>query len=142
MGKTRRMRRFAGGGYLTDQQYFDPTFRSPVPGIFGSGAPLSTAPTGDAIRPILYSTYSGGSRRRGLKRRATRRRFPPHRGGFSPSVMGGFIPNAQAAVVPAALYLAYHTIVPNGSRGRAALRSISNKAIAAFKRFTGRRSRK
>ncbi len=140
MGKTRRMSRLAGGGYLTDQQYFDPTFRSPVPGIFGSGAALSTAPTANAIRPVLYSTY-GGSRRRGMhraarRRAATRRRFPPHRGGFSPSVMGGFIPNAQAAVVPAALYLAYHTMVPKGSRGRATLRSISNKASAAFKRFT------
>jgi hypothetical protein len=26
--------------------------------------------------------------------------------------MGGFIENAQAAIVPAALYLVYHTMVP------------------------------
>lgn len=138
MGKTRRnSRRLSGGGYLTDQQYFDPSFRSPTAGIFGSGAPLSTAPTVNAIRPVLYATY-GGSRRRGMKSRSMRGTTRRLRGGFSPSVMGGFIPNAQAAIVPAALYLAYHTMVPKGSRGRAALRSFSRKASAALKKFSGK----
>jgi hypothetical protein len=130
MGKTRRSsRRLSGGGYLTDQQYFDPSFRQPTPGIFGSGAPLSTAPTANAIRPVLYATYGG-------RRRNTRRTRRALKGGFSPSVMGGFIPNAQAAIVPAALYLAYHTMVPKGSRGRAALRSMSRKVDATLKKFS------
>jgi len=135
MGKTRRStRRLSGGGYLTDQQYLDPSFRQPVAGIFGNGAPLSTAPTAQDIRPVLYSTYVGGRRRR----QATRRnpRFRAHRGGFSPSIMGGFIPNAQAAIVPAALYLAYHTMIPKGSRGHAALRSLSRKADSVLKKFS------
>ena len=41
--------------------------------------------------------------------------------------MGGFIPNAQAAIVPAALYMVYHTLVPktgNGSRKGSLVKSI------------------
>ncbi len=67
----------------------------------------STAPTATMVRPVLPATFqsplltqTGGKRTR---------RF---RGGFSPSVMGGFIANAQAAIVPLALYALYHTMVP------------------------------
>ena len=127
MVKTRRStRRTRGGGYQTSQQYFNPTVLPPQAGAL---APVvSTAPTADAIRPPLMSTFRGG-------RRATRR---AQRGGFSPSIMGGFIPNAQAAIVPAALYMVYHTFVPKGARGKSALRSISRKAGSAFKKLTGK----
>jgi hypothetical protein len=67
----------------------------------------SSAPTDAAVRPVLLATYNapsfvgGGSRKhRGAK------------GGFSPSVMGGFMANAQAAIVPLALYALYRTVVP------------------------------
>jgi predicted GNAT family acetyltransferase len=53
--------------------------------------------------------------------------------------MGGFIPNAQAAIVPAALYLVYHTFVPKGAKGKGVLRSLSRKATAGLKRITGRK---
>ncbi len=124
-----------GGGFMTSSQYFNPNETQPTAGLFSGGAALSTNATPYAIRPELRATYGGGRRRT-----RHRQRFPPHRGGFSPSVMGGFIPNAQAAVVPAALYLAYHTMVPKGARGRSALKSLSRKAGRFFKRFT--RSRK
>jgi hypothetical protein len=67
----------------------------------------SSAPTDAAVRPVLLATYNapsfvgGGSR----KHRGTK-------GGFSPSVMGGFMANAQAAIVPLALYALYRTVVP------------------------------
>jgi hypothetical protein len=46
-----------------------------------------------------------------------------HRGGFSPSIMGAFVANAQAAIVPLSLYLVYQAFVPkkgtkkNSSKG-------------------------
>lgn len=108
MAKTRRRRygsrKHRGGGYGTSQQFFNPTVLPPAAGLLASVP--SSAPTADAIRPVLPATFKGGARtRRG------------QRGGFSPSVMGGFIQNAQAAIVPAALYLVYHTFVPKKSRG-------------------------
>lgn len=108
MGKTRRNRR--GGGYQTSQQFFNPTILPPAAGFL---APVvSSAPTADAIRPVLPATFQTGA---GWKSRKNKGR--KLRGGFSPSVMGGFIPNAQAAIVPAALYMVYHTLVPKtGSR--------------------------
>ena len=93
-----RRRKHRGGGYLTDQQAFNPDALPPTT-LFP--AP-STAPTSTDIRPILPATTTpqlGGRSRR-------------VRGGFSPSVMGSFTANAQAAVVPLALYAAYHTLVP------------------------------
>ena len=78
----------------------------------------------------MYSTFKLNGGRR------TRR---AQRGGFSPSVMGGFIPNAQAALVPAALYMVYHTFVPKGAKGKGALRSLTRKATAGLKRLTGRK---
>ena len=117
MAKTRRNNAKRGGGYQTSQQYLNPSVLPPAAGAF---APVvSTAPTPDAIRPVLMSTFHTGGRR------TTRRGRKALRGGFSPSIMGGFIPNAQAAIVPAALYLVYHTMVPKsksrrgGSRRRA-----------------------
>jgi hypothetical protein len=89
----------------------------------------SSLPTATEIRPVLYSTFKGGARK-GSRRQ---------RGGFSPSIMGGFIPNAQAAIVPAALYLVYHTFVPKGAKGKGALRSLTRKATAGLKRLTGRK---
>ena len=134
MGKTRRStRRHHGGGYQTSQQYFNPTVLPPQAGMF---APVvSTAPTADAIRPVLMSSFRGGQRSRSTRRT---RHSGGQRGGFSPSIMGGFIPNAQAAIVPAALYMVYHTFVPKGARGKSALRSISRKAGSAFKKLTGK----
>lgn len=108
MAKTRRNAK-RGGGYQTSQQFFNPSVLPPAAGMF---APVvSTAPTADAIRPVLNSTFHTGGRR-------TRRGRKALRGGFSPSVMGGFIPNAQAAIVPAALYLVYHTMVPKSKSRR------------------------
>jgi hypothetical protein len=95
---------------------FNPTVLPPVAGMFASVP--STAPTADAIRPVLNATFKGGAR-------AQTRRSRGHRGGFSPSVMGGFIQNAQAAIVPAALYLVYHTMVPKKSSG--GRRSVSRR---------------
>lgn len=88
------------------QQWYDPSVLPPTT-LFP--AP-STAPTSGEIRPVLLATnppaLTGGRRRRdGKTRRAVN-------GGFVPSIMGGFTANAQAAIVPAALYLVYHTLVP------------------------------
>jgi hypothetical protein len=128
MGKTRRNTRRRstagarrGGGYQTSQQFFNPTILPPAASVL---APVvSSAPTATDIRPILPATFQSGA---GWSRR---RRGDRKRGGFSPSVMGGFIPNAQAAIVPAALYMVYHTLVPktgngNGSRKGSLVKSI------------------
>lgn len=104
MAKTRRHRQ-RGAGYQTSQQFFDPEVLPPSAGAF---APvLSTAPTAYEIRPVLHASQMGGRTRRAGRRT---------RGGFSPSVMGGFIPNAQAAIVPAALYGLYHVFVPKTNK--------------------------
>lgn len=101
MPKTRKNKR--GGGYQTSQQMFDPEV---LPPLAGFASPLSSAPTDAAVRPVMLATYpspllSGGTRKRkGAK------------GGFSPSVMGGFMANAQAAIVPLALYALYRTVAP------------------------------
>ena len=124
MGKTRRnnrssrsrssrvsgsRRRVSGGGYQTSQQFFNPNVLPPAAGIL---APvMSSAPTATEIRPIMPATFQSGAGK-------TRRRGERKRGGFSPSVMGGFIPNAQAAIVPAALYMVYHTLVPKTGSGK------------------------
>lgn len=107
MPNTRKNRR--GGGYQTSQQMFDPDVLPPAT-MF---AAPSSAPTDAAVRPVLLATYnsplmSGGN---SLSRSGSRK----HRGakgGFSPSVMGGFMANAQAAIVPLALYALYRTVVP------------------------------
>jgi len=99
--RSRTHRKHRGGGTLTDQQMFNPGVLPPTT-IF---AAPSTAPTATDIRPILESTAMpqlGGSRHRNQR----------HRGGFSPSIMGSFTSNAQAAIVPLALYAVYHTLVP------------------------------
>lgn len=67
----------------------------------------STAPTSTEVRPVLLATTNFPLQ--GGKRKQTRR---AKKGGFVPSIMGPFAANAQAAIVPAALYLVYHTMVP------------------------------
>jgi hypothetical protein len=110
MPKTRRMhrqaRRRSGGGYLTAQQFFNPSHPQPTASVL---APVvSTAPTAQEIRPILYSTFQAGAGRKTRRRAGSRKT----RGGFAPSVMGSFVANAQAAIVPLALYAVYHMAVP------------------------------
>lgn len=123
MGKTRRnsrnsRRRSSGGGYQTSQQFFNPNVLPPTAGFL---APVvSSAPTATDIRPILPAMFQSG---------AGHSRKDRKHGGFSPSIMGGFIPNAQAAIVPAALYMVYHTLVPktgSGSRKGSVMKSIKN----------------
>jgi predicted GNAT family acetyltransferase len=89
---------------------------------------VSSLPTATDIRPVMYSTFKVGGAR-------TRKQRKDQHGGFSPSIMGGFIPNAQAAIVPAALYLVYHTFVPKGAKGKGVLRSLTRKATAGLKRL-------
>ncbi len=102
--KTRRI----GGGVVTSQQFFNNDVLPP----HTNAAAVSTAPTDLAARPILNSTFKVGGRR--LK------------GGFSPSIMGSFLQNAQQAVVPLALYSAYR-LMPKKGRNIFSLRSKSPK---------------
>jgi len=103
----RSSRRQNAGGYQMSQQWFNPDVLPPST-IFP--AP-STAPNAYEIRPVLSATFkaSGGAR--------TRRQGRRTRGGFSPSIMGPFVANAQAAIVPLALYGLYHKFVPKRSSG-------------------------
>ena len=139
MAKTRRNNRRnnmrknkRGGGYLTDQQYFNPDVLPPSSMM----PPLTSLPTSTDIRPVMLATApmsalmaGGGNARRSRTRRA--------RGGFSPSVMGSFIANAQAAIVPAALYLVYNQFVPKSNSPSAKL----EKAFGGRKTRRNRRSR-
>lgn len=136
MAKSRRNNRKAsrknrrGGGFLTSQQYFNPDVLPPSTIM----PALSSLPTSTDIRPIMLSTapmsalLAGGARTRRTRKA---------RGGFSPSIMGSFIPNAQAAIVPAALYLIYNQFVPKSD-------SVSDKLKNAYggKSRKSRRSRK
>ena len=106
--RSRSRRGTRGGGYQTSQQFFDPAAYPPSAGFIP--AP-STAPTANAIRPVLLSTFPAG------QSGGTRRSAKKMSGGFSPSVMGGFVANAQAVAVPLVLYLAYHTMVPKKGKG-------------------------
>lgn len=110
MAKTRK--NIQRAGYLQSQQWFDPKVLPPTT-LWPTS--LTTAPTADMIRPILPATFQSGAGRRTRVRSQTSRK----KGGFSPSVMGSFLANAQAAVVPLALYAVYHTMVPkSGSVGK------------------------
>lgn len=112
MPKTRRSQR--GAGYLVSQQWFDPEVLPPTT-LWPTN--LSTETTADMIRPVLPSTFvqTGAGRKTRMSRK---------KGGFYPSVMGPFLANAQAAIVPLALYALYHTMVPKtgspvtGGKGR------------------------
>lgn len=106
MAKTRRAQR--GAGYQTSQQWFDPKVLPPMT-LWPTS--MTTASTADMVRPVLPATFvqTGGLR----KARMTRKR-----GGFYPSVMGSFLANAQAAVVPLALYALYHTAVPKLAKSK------------------------
>jgi hypothetical protein len=118
----RQTRRFRGAGYLTDVQYLG----GQLPPMASSLVSVpSSAPTATEVRPVMYSTFqAGGKTRRGERKR----------GGFSPSVMGSFVANAQAFVVPLAFYLAYNTLVPKtgspgkGGKSRKANRKANRKA--------------
>ena len=112
-GSRRRGRGTRGGGYQTSQQFFDPAAYPPSAGFLP--AP-STAPTANAVRPVLLSTFPAGQT-------GGTRRNKKMSGGFSPSVMGGFVANAQAVAVPLVLYLAYHTMVPKKGKGSKTRRS-------------------
>ena len=109
MAKTRRNRQ-KGAGYAMPGQWFGPNILPPTSLLGGSP---STAPTQYEIRPVLSSTFQAGGKR-----------SRKHRGGFAPSIMGSFVANAQAAVVPLAMYLVYHTMVPklNGKKKGGATR--------------------
>jgi hypothetical protein len=134
MAKTRRNNRKLsrknkarrGGGYLTDQQYFNPDVLPPSSLM----PPLTSLPTSTDIRPVMLSTapmsalMAGG----GNARRRSRRT----RGGFSPSIMGSFVANAQAAIVPAALYLIYNQFVPKSD----------SPVVNLEKTFGGRKTRR
>ncbi len=104
--RTRRTHRKIGGGVVTSQQFFNPD----VLQRHTTEAGVSTAPTDTAIRPILNSTFKGGRLR----------------GGFSPSVMGPFLQNAQQAIVPLALYSAYK-LMPKKGRNIFSVRSKQRK---------------
>ena len=96
---TRKNNMHYGGGYTMPYGYYNgpgfPVMVNPFASV------PSTNATSSMIRPGLNQT--GGTRKK-LK------------GGFSPSVMGPFIPNAQAAIVPAVLYTIYHIIGPKKSK--------------------------
>jgi serine/threonine protein kinase len=120
----RKSRRQHGAGYLTPAEFFGGP-QQPSAGWLSSTP--STAPTANIIRPVLQSTVP-------IHQTGAGRRTRRLRGGFSPAVMGGFIPNAQAAIVPAALYLAYHQLVrKNGAKG------VKNALQKTWKRFTKRK---
>jgi hypothetical protein len=144
MGKTRRNnvrknKSRRGGGYLTDQQYFDPDVLPPSSFM----PPLTSLPTSTDIRPVMLSTapmsalMAGGGALAYRKRHARHRRSRT-RGGFSPSIMGSFVANAQAAIVPAALYLVYNQVAKPGSN------SVATTFKKAFRggRKTRRHSRR
>ena len=112
-----------GGGYQTSQQFFNADVLPPHVPVLPI---LSTAPTDTAIRPVLASTFKvGGGTRRRRDRKGRQARF----GGFTPSVMGPFIANAQAAVVPLAFYGVYHTMVKKntGSSNKSSTRKVRSK---------------
>jgi hypothetical protein len=49
---------------------------------------------------------------RSKKPRSQSTRKNKKRGGFYPSIMGNFVGNVESAIIPATLYLLYHTFVP------------------------------
>jgi hypothetical protein len=107
-GKRGDRRKQGGGGVQTSQQFFDPAVYPPTAGLMSVP---STAPTANAVRPVLLSTFSVGQT-------GGTRRSKKMSGGFSPGIMGGFVANAQAVAVPLVLYLAYHTMVPKKGKSR------------------------
>lgn len=125
--KVRKGKVQRGSGFLTSQQYFDPDVLPPSSLM----PPLTSLPTSTDIRPVMLSTapmsalMAGGARRRTRGGRKSR-------GGFYPSVMGSFLANAQAAIVPAALYLVYNQFVPKSD----------SPVVNLEKTFGGRKTRR
>jgi hypothetical protein len=108
--RTLRKRR-TSGGYLMPQQWFNPGHKDPV----GTMAPLTTAASPNAIRPVLVSTFLSPPLQQGGQKgykKGSRRNTRKQRGGFSPSVMGSFAANAQSAIVPLVLYGVYKLVSP------------------------------
>jgi hypothetical protein len=112
----RRTRR-TGGGYGTPGVYFNPDNQHPS----SNAAAPSSDPVPGWVRPPLSATeavspdaltapQSGGWRQ-------TRRLINKMRGGFSPALMGSFVANAQAVVVPLALYGLYYLVAQKSSSG-------------------------
>lgn len=103
MRKTLRTQR--GAGVVTSVQMFNP---QELPPSTSWATNLITAPNAIMVRPVLPSTFvqTGAGRNSRMTRK---------RGGFYPSVMGPFLANAQAAIVPMALYAMYHTFVPKSN---------------------------
>lgn len=104
--RRRNHRRHRGAGYMSTQQMYDIAYQQPT-----GDSSVSTQPTDSAIRPVLNSTFKVGGKRAGRRVSRKGRRV----GGFSPSVMGSFLQNAHQAIVPLALYSAYH-FMPKKSR--------------------------
>jgi hypothetical protein len=117
-----------GAGYGTSQQMFDPAV---LPPHTAEATGMSAGATDAAIRPILVSDFhqTGAGR--------TRRMY---RGGFSPSIMGPFLANAQRAIVPMAFYTAYHTLVPK--TGDVSSKSAKTKRRDRRSRLRNARSRR
>jgi hypothetical protein len=105
------------------QQWFDPAVYPPTAGLLNST--MSTAPTMNAVRPVLLSTFPASGQMVGGTRKGKKGRKMT--GGFSPAVMGAFVENAKAAIVPLGLYLAYHTMVPKKSNRNSRTRKSSRK---------------
>jgi hypothetical protein len=120
-----------GGGYVTSQQYFDPDVYPPSSIL---PAP-STNATPEDIRPILYATIPPSKLMEGGRSRRKSRRS---RGGFSPSIMGSFLANAERAIVPLALYMAYKVVAKPGQT----LASSNNSSRRSRKGQKSRRSRR
>lgn len=125
--RTRRARR--GGGYVSSQQYFDPDVYPPSSIL---PAP-STNATPEDIRPILYATIPPSKLMEGGRRKS---RMKTRRGGFSPSIMGSFLANAEKAIVPLALYMAYKAVAKPGQN------SASNSGRKSRRSRKGRKSRR
>lgn len=122
-GGTRRRRAQRAGSYQMSQQWFDPAVYPPTAGLLNST--MSTAPTMNAVRPVLLSTFPASGQMVGGTRKGKKGRKMT--GGFSPAVMGAFVENAKAAIVPLGLYLAYHTMVPKKSNRNSRTRKSSRK---------------
>ena len=138
--KVRKGKVQRGSGFLTSQQYFNPDVLPPSSMM----PPLTSLPTSTDIRPVMLSTapmsaLMAGGGALAYRKRHARCRTRRSRGGFSPSVMGSFIANAQAAIVPAALYLVYNQFVPKSDSPAARLQKAFGGKSSRSRRSRSRR---